>query len=103
MVEVVYGLICAVIFEKCLIRSDHFAVFLQACAHPCTQSDNALHAVRGQEGIAKDVPGDLAYTVYASCPLNQADDGPGQIIIHNYRTVLKVLAFAQYIRGNKNA
>ena len=62
-----------------------------------------VHSVRGQEGIAQNVVRLLPDAVHAAGSLNQADNGPRQVVIHDDGAVLKVLPFAQDVGGDEDA
>ena len=65
--------------------------------HAGAQTDQILHPVGGQERIAEDLLGLLPDAVDTTGPLDEPDNGPGQIEVHDDRAVLEVLAFAQHI------
>ena len=45
----------------------------------------------------------LPDAVHPTCPLNDSDDGPGQVVVHDNMAVLKVLTLAQHVSGDKDA
>jgi len=95
-------LIVTVVLKKGFICANHLGIFLQPLPHAGTQADNAFDPVGRQKRVAQDGLGLLADAVHTASPLHQADDGPGQIIIHHDRHILQVLPFAQYVSSNKD-
>jgi hypothetical protein len=75
---------------------------LEALADAGAQVNDALHPVGGQEGVAEYVFCLLADAVDAAGPLDEPDDGPRQVKVHDNVGVLKVLALAQHICGNQH-
>ena len=65
--------------------------------------DDAFHAVGGQEGVAEDLVRFLPDAVYSAGPLDQADDGPGEVVVDDDGAVLEVLAFAEDVGGHQHA
>ena len=57
----------------------------------------------GQEGIAENLFRFLADAIHAARALDEADDGPGQIEIHDDGGILEVLAFAEDVGGDQHA
>ena len=82
-VEIAQLLAASVAFEEALVRADDLAVLSQPLHHAFAQVDDALDAVFGQEGVAADDLGSLADAVDAPRPLRQADDSPGQVVVHD--------------------
>ena len=78
-------LVVLVVLEEGFVRADHLGVLLQALPHAGAQADDALDAVGRQEGVAEDRLGLLADAVDAAGPLDQADDGPGQVVVDDDR------------------
>ena len=93
----------SLILKEGLVRADDFGVLLQALPHARAQADDALDAIGRQEGVAEDGVGLLADAVHAAGALDQADDGPGQIVVDDDGAVLEVLAFAEDIGGDEHA
>src|SRR5690348_7580168 len=82
VIEVEDGLLIHSIFlEEGLIGSHNFRVLSQACAHALSESNELLDAFRREKRVTIDIIGSLPYTIDASSPLDQANNGPGQIII----------------------
>ena len=57
----------------------------------------------GKEGVAENLFRLLPDSVDAARTLDEADDGPGQVVVHDYVGVLEVLALTQYVGGNQDA
>ena len=95
-------LIVAVVLEKGFVRADDLGVFLQALPDAGTQADDPFDAIGRQKRVAEDGLGLLADAVHTASPLDQADDGPGQVIVDHDRCILQVLAFAQYVGGDED-
>ena len=91
------------VLEKGFVGADDLGVFVQALADARAQADEALDAIGGQEGVAEDLLGLLPDAVHAARALDEADDGPRQVEVHDDGGVLKVLAFAEDIGGDKDA
>ena len=94
------GLVVPVVLEEGLVGAHHLGVLVQALPHAGAQPDDALHAVGRQEGVAEDLLGLLPDAIHAARPLDQADDGPRQVVVDDDGAVLEVLAFAQDIGGD---
>src|SRR4030095_1818266 len=54
-----------------------------------------------QKRVAQDGLGLLADAIHTASPLQQANDGPGQVIIYHSRRILNVLSFAQCVGSNE--
>ena len=90
------------VLKEGLVGAHHFGVLVQALPHASTQADEAFYAIRGQERVAEDLLRLLANAVDASGALDQANDGPGKIEVHDDAAVLEVLALAQDIRRKQH-
>ena len=101
--QVADRLFAAVVFEEVFVGADHFGVLLQTLADPRSQPEDSFNAVGGQEGIAENRLRFLADTIDAPGTLHKPNDGPGQVVIHDNGGVLKVLAFAEHVRGDDDA
>ena len=55
VVEIDEILAFAFIFEKRLIRADHFSVLMETLSHARAQTDQVLHTVSRQERIAENL------------------------------------------------
>ena len=53
--------------------------------------------IRWDERVAKNLVRLLADSVNTASPLNEADDGPGQVVVDDNVCVLKVLALRQHV------
>ena len=95
--QITDGLIVAVVLKKGFVCANHLGIFLQPLPHAGTQADNAFDPIGRQKRVAQDGLGLLADAVHTASPLHQANDGPGQVIVHHDRCILQVLAFAQYV------
>src|ERR1019366_5825087 len=91
------------VLEKCFVRADDFGVFLQTLAHARAQPDETFNTFGGQKRVAKNLLCFLPDTVHAARTLDEPDDGPRQIVVHDDGRVLEILAFAQNIRGDDDA
>ena len=91
------------ILEESFIRADDFRVLVQPLAHAGAETDETLDAVGGQKRVAEDFLRFLPDAVHAARALDQTDNGPGQIEVHDDGGVLEVLSFAQDIGGDENA
>ena len=91
------------VLEKGFVGADDLGVFLQALADARAQADEALDAIGGQKRVAENFLRLLADAIHAARALDEADDGPRQIEVHDDGGVLKVLAFAENIGGDQNA
>jgi len=49
VIEIKQLLFFTLILEKCLVRADHFAVFMQTLAHALAEADDAIDAIGRQE------------------------------------------------------
>ena len=72
-------------------------------AHAGAQLDEALDAIGGNEGVAENLVRLLPDAVHAARPLDQPDDGPGQVVVHDDVGILKVLAFGEHVGGDQHA
>ena len=91
------------VLEKGFVRADDFGVFLETLADARAQADEALDALGRQKRVAENFLGFLADTIHAARALNEADDGPRQIEVHDDGGVLEVLAFAENVGGDQHA
>ena len=91
-----------VTFKEHFIGSDGFRVFLDPLLQTAAKIDDAFNSVFRQEGITENVFGNLSDTVDASGPLDQSDNGPRQIVVDDDMRILKILSFADHVRGNYN-
>ena len=66
------------------------------------QADEVLNAISRQKRVAEDFLRLLANAVDAACPLNEPDDGPGEVEVDDDGAVLKVLALAEDIGRKQN-
>ena len=89
------------VLEKGFIGTHNLGVLGQALADAGAKPDEALDAFGGQERVAEDRVGALADAVHSAGALNQPDDRPGQVEVHNNGTILKVLALAEDV-GRQN-
>jgi hypothetical protein len=89
-----------VAFKKCLVGSDDFGILGEPLPYAIADADDALDAVGRKEGVAENLTGLLANTVNATRALDEANDCPGQIEVHDYRTILEVLALAEDVGGD---
>lgn len=90
------------VLEKGFVSADNFGVFVQSLADTGAKPDEAFHSIGGHERVAEDLRGLLADTVHTARPLNETDDGPGKVVVHDDAGILKVLAFAQDIGRNQD-
>ena len=97
-----YGALVFVLEER-LVRANHFGVLLQTLADSGAKADEPFHALGGEERIAEDFVGFLADAIYPPGALDEADDGPGQVVVHDDGAVLQILAFAEHVRGDQDA
>jgi hypothetical protein len=95
--------VIAVVVEEGFVGADDFGVLDQALPDASAQPDETLHAIGRHEGIAEDGVGLLADAVHAARALDQADDGPGQVVVDDDVRVLQVLAFGQHVSGDEHA
>src|SRR5947209_15831934 len=97
MVEIQELLALPLVFEEGFVRSDHLGILVESLPNARAQADKTLDAIRRQKRIAQNLLGLLADAIYSTSPLDQADDGPRQIEIHDDRCVLQVLTFTQHV------
>ena len=90
------------VLKERLVCTDDLGVLLQSDPDAIAQVDDALHAVCGQERVAEDLFRHLPDTVDASRPLDEPDDCPWQVVVHDDRAILQVLAFAQHVGRDKD-
>src|ERR1043166_9830176 len=90
-------MVMLLVLEKRFIRADNLGVFMEALAHAGAETDESLNTFRWQKGIAENFFGALANAVHATSALNEADDRPGQIVIYDDGSVLKILTFAKNV------
>src|ERR1022692_671095 len=91
------------ILKKGFVRADDFGVFVETLADARAQADEALDALCRDKRVAQNFLGFLADTIHAARTLNEADDGPRQIEVHDDGGVLKVLTFAENVGGDQHA
>ena len=96
VVQVEHGPL-VLILEKRLVRSHHLGIVAEARPNPSAKPDQAFDPIGRQKGIAQNVPRLLADAVHAPGPLNQADNGPRQIVIYDYGAVLQILPLAEHV------
>ena len=82
------------VLKERLVSADHLGVFPEALPYSPAQVDDALDALGGKEGVAEYLLCLLSDAVHAARALDEADDGPRQVVVHDYVGVLEVLAFA---------
>ena len=92
-----------IIFEECLVGADDFSVLKKTRADAGTQENKAFDAFCGQEGVAEDLLGFLTDAVNPSGALHEANNRPGQVVVHDDGAVLQILALAQDIGADENA
>ena len=92
-----------VALKEGLVRTDDFGILLEASANFRTKLDDCLKAIGWQEAVADDFRRTLPNSIYATGPLNKANDRPRKVEINNDRAVLKVLTFAENIRRYEDA
>ena len=102
VVEVVNGA-GVFVLEKGFIGADDLGILIKSCANAGAQPDQTFDALGRQERVAEDVLRLLANAVDAAGALDEADDGPGQVVVDDDGTVLEVLAFAEYVGGDEHA
>ena len=88
VIQVDDGLFVFIILEERLIRADHLGVLLEPVPDTLAQFDDALNSLGGQERVTKYLLRLLPDAVDAARPLNETNDGPGQVVVHNDVTVL---------------
>ena len=91
------------VLEEGFVGAHDLGVFLQALLDAGAQLDQALHTLGRQERVAAYLFRLLADAVYPAGALNEPDDGPGQVEVHDGIAVLKVLAFRQHIGTDQHA
>lgn len=96
-------LVGSVFAEERLVGADDFLVFLEAAKQALAQPDDAVHSLGREERIDGDGVVPLADAVHAAGTLNQPDDRPGEVEVHDQVGVLKVLAFGEHVGGNQHA
>ena len=96
-------MVVAVVLEELLIGTDYFGVFTQTLSDTGAQTDNSFHAVGGEEAVAEDAVGFLSNTVHTAGTLDEADDGPREVVVDNDGRVLEILTFAEHIGGDQDA
>ena len=99
-IEIEDSLFVRFVLEEGFISAHYFGVLPQTAADPSPEVDDALNSFGGEERVAEDLFGGLADAVNPARPLDEADDGPRQVEIDDYGTVLEVLALAQDIGGD---
>src|SRR5438552_2076289 len=97
-----YRLGVHVVFEECFICADDFGIFFETLPYALSESDKSFYAVSWEKGIAIDGVRLLTYTIYTASSLDQADNGPWDIVIDDDGGVLQVLAFTQHVSGNQD-
>ena len=76
---------------------------MKPATDPRAQAKEIFHAVGRKKGIAQDLLGFLSDPVDAARALDEADDGPRQIVIHDDVGILEVLPFAEDVGRQKDA
>ena len=76
---------------------------METLANARAQADEALDALCRDKRVAQNFLGLLADTIHAAGTLNEANDGPRQIEVHNDGGVLKILTFAENVGGDQHA
>src|SRR6267378_2381267 len=97
--EISNCLVVTVVFEKRLVRANHFCILGKPLANARAKTDDPLDALSRKKRITKYLLGPLSDAVHAAGTLHQSNDCPWQVIVHNNETVLQVLAFAEDIGG----
>ena len=97
VVQVEDGLVIGFVLEERLVGAHHLGVLLEPRPHPPAQLDDALDAVGRQEGMAQYLARVLADAVDAPGALDDSDDRPRQVVVHDDGAVLQVLPLAQHV------
>ena len=100
--QVAHGLLVAVVLKERFVGANDFLVFLEPLANTGAKANDPLYAISRKKAVAEDSFRFLADTIHTTGPLDQPDDRPGQIEIHDDGPVLKVLAFGKHIRGDQD-
>ena len=103
VVEIGNNLIVLVVIEKGFIGANHFRVGVEPRPHFCAKIDDRFDSVCWQKAVAEDFVGLLTDTIHAARPLDEPNDRPRQVIVHDDESVLEVLSFTQDIGGNEDA
>ncbi len=93
-IEIAHGLLVALVFEERLIAPHDFRILVQTLSDTTAQTDDPLNTIGGEERITADLLRHLADTVNASGSLDQSNNGPWKVVIHNNGAILQVLSFA---------
>ena len=89
--------------EEGFVGADDFGVLVQPLANARTQADQAFDTFGGQKRITENLLGLLPNAIHAARALNEPDDGPRQVVVHNNGGILQVLALAQNVRCDDDA
>ena len=101
--QVAHCQLIALILKEGFIASYYLSVLFQSMAHPSPQLNDALDAIGGEERIAENLVGVLANTINTTHSLDQADNGPRQIVVHDDCAVLQVLSLTEDIGCNQDS
>ena len=66
------------------------------------QPNDPFDPIGGQEAVTQNPIGLLTDPIDAASPLDQPDDGPREIEVHDDSRILQVLAFAEHVGGDQN-
>ena len=74
---------CPVFVKKSFIGAKHFLTLFEPSTQSVAKSDDFIHTIRRQERVTGDCERLLTDAVHAARTLDEPDDGPRQIEIHD--------------------
>lgn len=99
VVEFLFGLFT----EEGFVGADDLLILFEALHEAGAKADDAVHALGGQERVGQDGVVLLADAVHSAGALDEPDDGPREVEVHDDVGVLEVLTFGKDIGGNEHA
>ena len=97
VVEVEQRRTVGLVLEERLVRAHDLGVLGEPGADARPQADDPFDTLGWQEAAAEDLLSALADAIDAACALDEADDAPREVVVHDDRTVLEVLALAEHV------
>ena len=92
-----------VALEEHLVGADRLGVGVDAVVQAVAEADHLVDALLGKERVAVHLGRLLPDAVHAARALDEADDGPGEVVVHHDVGVLQVLALRQHVRRHHHA
>ena len=90
-------MIVRIVLKEGLVTPDDLSIFFEPLPDSVAKVDDPFDAIGRHERVAVDFAGLLSNSIHASGALDQPDDGPWQIVVHDHVTILEVLTFAKHI------